>query len=313
MSSLRGDERAVWALPRAVDAMAEAARQAGKPSALWFAGFGYQGLSLGWTFGVTIALPLLIAAAPNAAWLQSALFARPTGISSIIDPLTVFRDGEWPVFIVLMFVFFRLVTGLARLSPGRAWDEAREDRRTPRLRAAWALGKGVTLSAIGLWTQILMMMFGAALLFIGPVKLLADLGGPEPDNPFTVLFSGASIALILVYSFLLSILFQLALHSLVQNRRGVGSALLHAWRIAKNDPLATVRATLIDSVLYFTVVALLVTYFVVVNLNERTSLVLILPAALLESFAGCTRCAYWARAYRALGGLSTAEEEAPTI
>jgi hypothetical protein len=30
-------------------------------------------------------------------------------------------------------------------------------------------------------------------------------------------------------------------------------------------------------------------------------------AALLDAFAGCTRCAYWARAYRALGGLSTLE------
>ena len=129
-----------------------------------------------------------------------------------------------------------------------------------------------------------------------------------------MLFTGASIALILVYSFLLSVLFQIALHSLVQNRRGVGSALLHAWRIAKNDPLATTRAIMIDSVLYLTVLSFHVLYFMVFQLNtDDMGWPIRLPAIAVEAFAGCTRCAYWARAYRALGGLSTASEEAPTM
>jgi hypothetical protein len=314
MSSLTGSPDSVWSLPKAVDAMAAAARQAGVPSGLWLAGFVYSGLSLGWTFGVTIAFPLLRATA-DSDWIESAMMLRPIGLPRLlIDPLEVVSRGQWPLLIILLFISFRLVAGLARLSPAETWKHERGQRRAPRLRQAWRMGKGVTRAAIGLWTQILMMMFGAALIFIGPVRLLVEFGNLEGDNPFTVLFTGASIALVLVYSFLLSVLFQIALHSLVQNRRGVGSALLHAWRIAKNDPLATTRAILIDSVLYLTVLSFHLLYYMVFQLNASgMGWPILIPAIVVEAFAGCTRCAYWARAYRALGGLSTTAEEAPTM
>ena len=115
--------------------------------------------------------------------------------------------------------------------------------------------------------------------------------------------------MMLVYSFLLSILFQIALHSLVQNRRGVGSSLLHAWRIAKNDPMATARATLVDAVLCLTIIAI----HLVGSLSLRIEILgiplIVVFVLIVDSFAGCTRCAYWARAYQALGGISTLTEE----
>jgi hypothetical protein len=98
----------------------------------------------------------------------------------------------------------------------------------------------------------------------------------------------------------MAVLTQLALHSLAHNKRGIGSALLHGWRIMRHDVPATVRAVLVDVLL--TVAILLVTTMVgsVIPLDAVDWMLSIT----LAGFAGVARAAYWARAYRALGGLS---------
>ena len=140
-----------------------------------------------------------------------------------------------------------------------------------------------------------------------------DLMGLGPDNPVTVLIAGAVGVAIYVYGFVLSVLFQIALHSLVQNRRGVGSALLHAWRIAKNDPMATVRATVVDAIVFLVAWTTIFVYLELLGtlpLPRIAGLVTVIPAFALEGLIGCARCAYWARAYEALGGISTLPTEA---
>ena len=104
---------------------------------------------------------------------------------------------------------------------------------------------------------------------------------------------------------MLSVLFQLALHSLAQNRRGAASALQHAWRIARNDPAATARATAVDAVLYFTILSLVVGLKAVQHALSLPEILLSIPYLVLVGFGGCARCAFWARAYQSLGGIRT--------
>jgi hypothetical protein len=57
MNGLRPAARSSLSLAGAVDALARAARQGGRPGTIWIVGLFYQGLSLGWTFGFTVARP----------------------------------------------------------------------------------------------------------------------------------------------------------------------------------------------------------------------------------------------------------------
>ena len=58
---------------------------------------------------------------------------------------------------------------------------------------------------------------------------------------------------LLAYAVVLMVVNQLAMHSLAHNRRGVSSALTHAWRIIKASPMSVLRATVVDFVLVVSV------------------------------------------------------------
>ncbi len=311
-------------LARAIEALARAARQGSRPGSIWIVGLIYQGLSLGWTFGFTVALPIARAVLPEQSRKIFQGLTLPRWVSGFFDPLELWNRAEgprWPLLIVLLLVFlapFRLVAGLARVAPVESWTSARARRPVPSLANAWRAGKGLSRSALGLWTQVLWMMFLAALFFVGPSQVLLSTLAIGENHPVRALLYGLVIALIAVYGFVLTVLFQLALHSLVQNRRGVGSALLHAWRIVRNDPTATGRATVVDLVLYLVVnafqwgligVTALAAHLVELAGMQTATYLVALPGIVLvlalEAFTGCTRCAFWAQAYRSLGGLST--------
>ena len=305
--------------------MADAARASGRPRGVWAVGLMYQGLSLGWTFGMTVARPLVATLLPNSHWLQSPAtepFARPT---TIFDPLVYLRrlhqDFGWLtvlIYVALALLIFRMVVGLARITHLRMENELAGEEALS-LRTAWHAGRGEARGALGLWTQILLMMFLAALIFLGSTQFVVSMLTLGDHHPLRILLVGLSVGLVGIYGFVLSVLFQLALHSLAQNRRGVGSALLHAWRILRSDPAAAGRATVVDAVLFLTVLALQLGALLVVGAFEPlldmarlawVSKALTVGAVImvlgLEAFAGCTRCAFWATAYRRLGGMSTA-------
>lgn len=308
MSSLRGEPGTRWSLPGSVDALADAARQAGRPGVIWLAGLAYQIVVLGWSFGIAVALPALRESLPSMEAADWRLAVRPLPVVETLIKL-VRREGLGSLVVAapLVYVLFRLAAGLVKLSPGESWVEARGERPAPGLRRTWREGRGLALPGIGLCVLFLGMMFGVTLLFAGPARLLVSFANVDDWSLFAAIITGVLIALMLIYSFMLSILFQLALHSLVQNRRGVGSALHHAWRIAKNDPMATVRATIVDAVLYSTIAALYFALDVVLAATQVTSAALYVIFPALWGFAGCARCAFWARAYQTLGGLSTVD------
>ncbi len=204
---------------------------------------------------------------------------------------------------------FRLTVGLARIGPARAWQAACGDRRTPRLRTVWAAGKGVTLAAFGLWLQLALMVTAAALLASLPIAALAKvIEGPVGEAESAALVGAALVPLLLLlfgYVMILSVLNQFALHSLAHNRRGVYSALLHGWRIMRNDGWATARAVLVDLLLFVTVAMV---WSIVTEtgrfFGKSGADIGAIVKLVLTGFAGVARAGYWARAYRSLGGLS---------
>ena len=287
MSSLVGAGDRRWSLSRAIDALGDAARQAGPPGLIWIAGLVYPTLSFG--FGNLGEVGLQVG--EDSLRGDVRLTARSL-LPYLDDP------GFWSglaLFIVFSPLVMRLVAGLARISTPSVWRERTATRRTPRLRDAWSAGKGRALSSLGLYLQLLLMvLIAAAILIVPPFFFLRGTGLSE-ESPVFFLLLGPFIAVWLIYGMMLSVVYQLALHSLAQNDRGVTSAVVHAWRIVRNDPWATARSVLVDLVLYLFQCGVMLLVFTCVGIP------LIVP---LLGFAGVTRAAYWARAYRALGGLS---------
>jgi hypothetical protein len=147
------------------------------------------------------------------------------------------------------------------------------------------LQRAATLLVIGLATAFSGMLLQSGATILGGVAI--------------ALVAGPAVALVSLYAVVVSTLHQLALHSLVHNRRGVASALVHAWRIARHAPVVTARAVATDLVLYVSVAALTLG---VKSLTDGLGGTLVTLS--LAGFAGVTRAGFWARAYRALGGLS---------
>jgi hypothetical protein len=140
------------------------------------------------------------------------------------------------------------------------------------------------------------------LVLIGPVVALLELFGL---TRFTALYAGflsPFLLLVMAYAAVLMVLNQLALHSLAHNRRGVASALTHAWRLVRASPLGATRAAVVDLVLFFSV--LLAAKILTGLLGDGLDGLILLA---LLGFAGVARAGYWARTYRALGGLGHAD------
>lgn len=271
-----------WTLSRAMDALGAAARQAGRPGWIWIAGIAYPGWS-----------------------------AFELSFDSRLTPKGTLGVFEGIVLLVAWVYLVRLLAGLARIAHPQDWRRAAEPGRvSPGLGQAWRAGRGLTLSTLGLWillTGMLWVVVGAALL-----PVVAAFGMPRgAGHTAALVFALLPLAVfLLAYATMLSILHQLALHSLVRNRRGVGSALVHAWRIARHDPRRTLHAFLGELVLSLSIY-LLGSLIVITAGFLLTPLAWFLGLA-LAGFAGVTRAAYWAQAYRELGGLSP-EDRVPGL
>jgi hypothetical protein len=303
MSTLIGTESERWSLPRAIDALAESARQAGHPGMVWLAGLVYTltvGLGFGWDSGL----------------VHSIEVNRKATETSVLEVLRDFPEKplQWglvvvPCLGVLLLPLFRMTAGLARVGPASAWQAACHGRRTPPLRAIWAEGKGLAVSTFGLWAQLALMIAGAAFLGSLPVSALArTIEDPSDDLQAAAVMGALLVPIVIVlvgYALVLSVLNQFALHSLAHNRRGVYSALLHGWRIMRNDGWATARAVLVDLILLTTIA---LGWTAVSGFGNRLGKgghdLAVIVNLVLTGFAGVTRAGYWARAYRALGGLA---------
>ena len=302
MSTLIGTESERWSLPRAIDALAESARQAGHPGVVWLAGLVYTltvGLGFGWDSGLVHSIEL------NRKEMGGSVLHLLRNLPAVPLLWVAFV----PCFGLMLLPLFRLTAGLARIGPARAWEAACGGRRTPPIRKIWAEGKGLALSTFGLWAQLALMIAGAAFLGSLPVSALANtIENPSDDFEAAALMGALLVPIVIVlvgYAIVLSVLNQFALHSLSHNRRGVYSALLHGWRIMRNDGWATARAVLVDLILLVTIaLGWAAVSGLARGMGKGGRDLAVIVNLVLTGFAGVTRAGYWARAYRALGGLA---------
>ena len=329
-SSFLGTPADRWSLATAVDALVQSARLAGVPGLIWTAGYLYPSLH------VNIDLMReLFALAKQQSGLEepgeggSGLLVLLSGPDSIVSDLadTELFPGWMQVLVALpvFLVLVRLTVGLARICDPRL-QEVRAGakpsiiesgiltpadiahKRPARLSSTWRAGRGLGTVAVGLWFVLIGLLFGAGLVLIGPVFLLVHLLNLVDVSPLVAGLLTLPMAVLLVYAVVLMVVNQLALHSLAHNKRGVSSALTHAWRLVRASPMSALRATAVDFVLTLSILALAHVLSSVLGTVQSIEWLAGLALFLLYGFAGVTRAAYWARAYRALGGMSAADQ-----
>lgn len=281
-------------------------RRAGRPGPIWLGGLAYSFLSFGWTFGLVLAVPFVSRLNPRQEWLVELRRATDDLLGLVTSNNTTLVLFMLPIILAVA----RLAGGLTRLAPPEVWKQVAQSKNRPRpvLRDAWRRGRGVSISTGLLWLQVVLMMALLAATLILPAWAVLKMLGFEEWSTLTAVLSGAAAAMTLVYGFLLGILFQLALHSLMHNRRGIGSALLHAWRLARNDPGATIRATAMDAGFQLAKWMALGLLGVARNLGQGLAPFILVVYLLVLAGFGCVRCLYWSEVYEEFGGQSTAPE-----
>ncbi|MBK7644366.1 MAG: hypothetical protein IPJ19_15205 [Planctomycetes bacterium] len=270
-------------LSRARAALALCARMAGHPSWLWIAGIFYPALDL----------------VPGGVWNMNLNLARHGE-----DPNAIAAQLALAVGMIALVFPVRLIVGLAAISTPHAGNLLEREARRPRLRDAWRAARGITLSGCALTLELwLMGCIGITLLVAPPFFFLKGLELDPESGMFAALLA-PFVGVFLVFLALVSVIYQLALSSLAHNRRGSSSALTHGWRIARHRPWATLRAALVDLVLWaMQRVLMIASGFALLATCVGAPFI---PVALLGvlGFVGVTRASYWARMYRELGGLS---------
>ncbi|MEM6673717.1 MAG: hypothetical protein AAF726_12805 [Planctomycetota bacterium] len=251
------------------------------------AGIFYETMGLAWVLGGIAALTALSLADGD-----TAVVSRTIG-SDLAEPGSAAAIAALLLSIPLILVAARVSAGLARIvAPGAP------DGRKPTLRNSWRSGVSVQVSAVGVWLQIFGMMASGTLILLGPLVLLALSVGGDTLGPFGVVLSGLALTLTLVYGAELGALQELALASLVRHRRGVGSAVLHGWRMMRAHPGPSRRIATIEFVARFVTVA------AVVAVTRRAGLGAgVATFCALGAITGSVRAHLWANAYPRLGGL----------
>ncbi len=293
MSSFTGKPEESWSLPAAVDALAAAARSAGRPGMIWLSALFYPSIS----FGLEAIYRLV----------EDGRISAPDLSMRLLSPLSDYEAAQsaLPLLpILLAFAFSRCNVGLARISAPLSWNYYGGERGRPKLRHVWLAGHGLALPAFGMWVMLFLMATLALALILAPVLPLAGAamsGELSGLGDALLLFLLMPVTtLLMLFAATLSVLHQLALHSLAHNRRGVVSALRHAWSMTRNNPWATARTVAVDLLLVVFVIAVSALIFVFF----RSTFIFWLVYVPIHLFTGMARAGYWARAYRALGGLS---------
>ena len=323
LSQLVGGEGERWTLTRARDALSTGIWRALAPGMVWICGAFFPGLQL----KVTV-LERLLAIGQDASTALRSDEADHT-LSVLVDagslPLSfatplpfvpTVTAQSWPMALGVLaglgllvlgaaLLVFRLNAGLAYVSAAHIWKRARGEGRTASVVAVWRAGRGLVHSVLGIWMALLTLFLVAGLLLAGPLVLGLELFSDR--ELLRVLFGSLLVpvgAVLLMYLVLLGVLSQLALQSLARNRRGMASALIHAWRLVTSDPWASVRATLADLTLSLSLAIFTLGSISLLQTGGLSQAGLAAAILLLVSgIGGVARASYWAEAYVGLGGL----------
>lgn len=269
-----------------------ALRRAPLPSA---AGLAFEIMGLAWVFGAFTGLALLAAPIAGEQTVSGAL-GKILAVPSLQDTLVALAIAT-PI--VLLSV--RVASGLAAIA-----SEGIGQGSGANLIQAWRLGARTQVSAIGIWIQIYGMMLMASLVLLGPLVLLWDVAG-DTLGPISVAVSGLALAFVLVYGAGLGAIQELGLASLVRHERGVGSAVLHAWRLIRNRRATSGRMALVEVASRIAIVAAAMWFGQHVGWPIGIMLLVVFGA-----LAGGVRCHAWSLAYLRIGGLDQRETASTT-
>ncbi len=269
-------------------------------------------------------LPLGLANPTVTVWLLLIVFAGDIGSELEIEPffvvlgllalsLTVGARGaaaqslaaQIPARIVRPVVAPKLLERIGLKEHRGARRGSPEPAPPPTRKRLWTLSGGLFPAAVGLLALRLVLMGAAyALLIAGPVSLLDSL-----DSNFWQIAWQLPLAPIILlglgYILVVDCSVHLALNSLAANRRGAGSAMQHAWRLATGDvPSMAKSASLHLLALAGPILVGLLGYETIFDQEAMpAALVAIASGAFLSNILSH----YWARAYQRMGGIHTAQ------
>jgi hypothetical protein len=258
----------------------------------WIGGLGYQFLALGWLIGIACAMTFAVRSSSEQAAPQLTF-----GLGRFPSAFDMLSRNQWSFFgLVALAVSLRLAPGLARsLFQGRGLEPAAQ---------AYRAGRGLGMSTLALWGQVVLTMLAASLATVFATLGVLAASGVDPDGPLPNVAIAVMLVFLGVYGVTLGALYNLALASLARHDRGTGSALLHAWRLVRSQPSGASRAIAFDTLLYA----------VFLYLDRALASVLGLGGVvtvLLLAFSGLTRAGFWSRTYHALGGVEPVPETGP--
>ena len=314
-----GPNQLVARLKEATDHLIDSARQVARPGWVWIVGILYPGITVNLNFEELLQLAgELGEVTPEEVAEESAGVRELVGELAQREDLQLSLLGIGGSFIALILLgipvvltLSRLYAGLASTASADSWRRTGDPSKVPSLGQVWVSGGGMSWSSFGVSVLLGLMRVIALLLLVGVPALFFQ--GVLRDGVFEdrgVLFTITYLPLagvLILYSLVLGSLHQLALHSLVENRRGMTSALRHAWRLLRVETQQSVSFLVIELCC-----ALIGTLAIMGVYLGATVLCLLTPAALfihlaLLGFAGVLRAAFWSRAYRQMGGATSSD------
>lgn len=195
---------------------------------------------------------------------------------------------------LISWVCVRVGAGLARI----ASDGGGQGSGANALHA-FRIGGRTQVSALGIWVQIAGMMASGTIVLFGPVALLSRATGGGLAGPLHVVLAGLAIAVSLAYGAALGAVHSLSMASLVRHERGVGSAILHAWRLVRNRRATAGRMAFVEGASRVAILGLAI--LAGHRFGPWAGLAVLVTFGAL---AGGMRCHAWSLAYPRVGGLS---------
>ena len=252
-----------------------------------FSGLCYEVMGLAWVFGAAMGLVVL-----SLLFDESNFVRRAVGpLFTVPSPVACAKIAALTLPAILLCV--RVAAGLAAIT-----EEGTVQGEGTNALKAWIRGRRTYLAGLGIWLQIFGMMLTATLVLLTPIVYADRMASNETLGVFGVILSGLAASFILVYGAALGALQELSMASLVRHRRGVGSAILHGWRLMRARPRSSQRMAAAE---FFSRIAVVAVAIVVGNLvGWPWGLA---QLVLFGALVGGLRCHAWGLAYPKIGGL----------
>lgn len=309
------DERPLGAEPHGAEEASRVVREAlGRSPFPSVAGLAFEISGLAWAFGAFAGFCALSHAFRGAASSAAAEGAGALSVTSWFDVARIVNEpptAEAMLWIAVAAIPLAHVS--SRLGAGLARGAAEAGPRPHRILRAWRRGGPVQLSALGLWILIAGMMASATVVLFTPLALLSGYATTHEVLAFPhVLLSGLGVAFAIAYGAGLGSVHELAYASLVRNERGVGSAVLHAWRLIRNRRVTSRQLSFAEVSTRVAVIAAAVAVG-----RHAAPWAGVVTLVVLGAIAGGVRAQAWSITYGRLGGLgrikpSTEEDEPPS-